>query len=123
MFLAWVPQRDAGHVLLRAAALLRTLRRMCAATLLPWLNFIVLFLTLVCVALYLSETRAIRIANEAQLEAQIRPALTVGSKGAGLGMFNVGNGAALNLQIVRTKGEEIDWAAKTNFGMRLAVLR
>ncbi len=31
-------------------------------------------------------------------------------------MSNIGSGAALNLRLVRTKVESVDWEAKSNFG-------
>ena len=42
-----------------------------------WLTFLVLSLNARLIWLYLKETNKIRIANEAQLEAQIRPAIAV----------------------------------------------
>jgi hypothetical protein len=73
---------------------------------------------------YLQETTELRrttqqqvaLANE-QLEAQIRPALTIviGPRGS-LCVSNIGSGAALNLRLVRTKVESVDWEAKSNFG-------
>jgi hypothetical protein len=85
---------------------------------------IVLILTAVFVWKYLQETAALRrtaqeqvgLANE-QLEAQIRPALTVTVDLAGsLCVSNIGSGTALNLRLVRTKVETVDWEAKSNFG-------
>jgi len=73
---------------------------------------------------YLQETaelrrtaqRQVALANE-QLEAQIRPALTLAiGDGGSLWVSNIGSGAALNLRLVRTTAESVDWEAKSNFG-------
>lgn len=72
---------------------------------------------------YLQETtelrraaqRQVALANE-QLEAQIRPALTIADIGGSLSVANIGSGAALNLRMVKTKTEGVDWGAKSNFG-------
>lgn len=78
---------------------LLTLWSMHTGSLLDWLTFIVLFLTFVCVAWYLYETRRIRIASDQQLEAQIRPAIAVRQHGAptGLVLHNVGKGPAFGV--------------------------
>jgi ABC-type sugar transport system ATPase subunit len=87
------------------------------------------------IAWYLWETRKLRLAAEDQVtksqsqisatheqveamrqqvaiaqdqrEAQIRPALTVIGKGATLWVVNIGNGPALNLQLVRGKNQTV----------------
>ena len=84
---------------------------------LAWLNFAVLFLTLLCVALYLRETNKIRITGEMQLEAQIAPALTLVREGDSLFVHNVGHGVALNVRAVRTKADSPGWDAAANFGV------
>jgi hypothetical protein len=85
---------------------------------------VVLIATAVFVWRYLQETAQLRrtaqqqvaLGNE-QLEAQIRPALTITVYLAGsLCVSNIGSGAALNLRLVRTKVESVDWEAKSNFG-------
>jgi hypothetical protein len=90
-----------------------------------------LLLSAFLIAWYLWETRKMRKAAEdqvhqsqalvstsqEQLEAQIRPALTlVIGEGGSLCVSNIGSGAALNLRLVKTKEESIDWGAKSNFG-------
>lgn len=84
---------------------------------------VVLVATAVFVWRYLQETaelrrtaqRQVALANE-QLEAQIRPALTVVDSGGRLHVSNIGSGSALNLRLVKTKVETIDWGAQSNFG-------
>ncbi len=85
-------------------------------SLLDWLNFIILSLTLICIAWYLYETRRIRCASERQLEAQIAPALTLVIEGDSLYVMNVGSGVALSPRAVRTKLVSVDWEAASNFG-------
>jgi hypothetical protein len=60
------------------------------------------------------------IAQE-QLEAQIRPALTL-TAGATLLVVNIGNGPALNLQLVKGQSQTVlpaSSSVETTFGMRL----
>jgi hypothetical protein len=57
-----------------------------------------------------------------QREAQIRPALTVSGKSATLLVVNIGNGPALNLQLVKGRRQTVLPASsriETNFGMRV----
>jgi len=59
---------------------------------------------------------------QAQLEAQIRPALTVSGRAATLLIVNIGNGPALNLQLVKGRTQTIlpgSSRVETNFGMRV----
>ena len=73
---------------------------------------------------YLQETTELRRAAQqqvalanAQLEAQITPTLgLVVSEAGTLAVSNIGSGAGLNLRLVRTTSESIDWEAKSNFG-------
>lgn len=54
-----------------------------------------------------------------QLEAQVRPALTVIRRGTTLHVVNIGNGPALNLQLVRGRDQTVFSASAkvdTNFG-------
>lgn len=93
-----------------------------SGSLVSWLTLLLLAINAVFFWIYLQETKKIRIASEAQFEAQIRPALTVVVNGIGslgtLCVSNVGSGAALNLRLVRTK-EGFDWEAESNFGNRV----
>jgi len=97
----------------------------------------------VLIAWYLWETRKLRRAAQDQVaqsqaqvdamrqqvaiaqdqrEAQVRPALTVIGKGTTLHVVNVGNGPALNLQLVKGRDQAPFSASSqvdTNFGMRL----
>jgi hypothetical protein len=79
-------------------------------------QLVVLFATAWFVWRYLQETTELRRIAQQQLEAQIRPALTLVSIGGVLYVSNVGSGAGLNLRLVKTKAEAVDWKAKTNFG-------
>lgn len=88
-------------------------------------QLVVLAVTAYFVWRYLQETTELRrtaqqqvaVANE-QLEAQIRPALTVEvNTAAYLCVSNVGSGTAFNLRLVRTKVELIGWEAESNFGV------
>src|SRR5260370_42263992 len=88
-------------------------------------RLVVLIASAVFVWRYLQETTELRrtaqqqvaLASE-QLEAQIRPALTiiVNRLSQSLCVSNIGSGAALNLRLVGTKVESVDWEAKSNFG-------
>jgi hypothetical protein len=62
---------------------------------------ILLTVTAVFVYRYLRETERLRIAANEQLEAQIRPALTVDGRAMNLRVVNVGSGTALNLRLVK----------------------
>jgi hypothetical protein len=78
---------------------------------------LVLIATALFVWWYLQETAELRRTAQQQLEAQIRPALTVVSPdGQSLLVSNIGSGAALNLRLVRTAVESLDWEAESNFG-------
>ena len=65
-----------------------------------WLTLLVLSVNARFIWLYLKETNKIRIANEAQLEAQIRPAIAVrfGSLQE-LELVNLGKGPALQVRL------------------------
>ena len=65
-----------------------------------WLTLLVLSMNALLIWLYLKETNKIRIANEAQLEAQIRPAIAVrfGSLQE-LELVNLGKGPALQVRL------------------------
>ncbi len=65
---------------------------------------------------YLQETTELRRAAQQQLEAQIRPALTVVDDRGWLVVSNVGSGVGLNLRLVKIKADSVDWEAKSNFG-------
>jgi hypothetical protein len=57
-----------------------------------------------------------------KLEAQIRPALTVSGQGTTLWVVNIGNGPALNLQLVKGRNQTLLPATsrvETTFGFRL----
>jgi len=88
-----------------------------SGSLVAWLTLLFLAVNAGFVWMYLQETKKIRIASEAQLEAQIRPALTlVVPDQESLWVSNIGSGSALNLRLVRTKVELVDWEAESNFG-------
>ena len=76
-----------------------------SGSLVGWLTLLLLAVNAVFVWLYLQETRKIRIANEAQLDAQISPAIVVRNKGApnGLELVNLGKGPALHLRLSATE--------------------
>jgi|HubBroStandDraft_1064217.scaffolds.fasta_scaffold58433_3 hypothetical protein len=66
--------------------------------------------------------RQVTIAQD-QLEAQIRPALTLAGKGATFWVVNIGNGSALNLQLVKGRSQTPYLSASSkvdsNFGRRI----
>lgn len=86
------------------------------------LQVLVLIVTACFVWKYLQETAELRraaqrqvvLAND-QLEAQIRPALTLVNIEV-LYVSNVGSGVGLNLRLVKSKEESVDWQAESNFG-------
>jgi hypothetical protein len=66
------------------------------ASLVDWLGLLLSAITVILVGLYLRETNRIRIATEAQLEAQIAPAIVVRVQPDGeLQFVNLGSGPAL----------------------------
>jgi len=71
------------------------------ASVVGWLTLLLLAVNAVLVWMYLRETKKIRIANEAQLEAQISPAIVVRNGGAPLGLelVKLGKGPALHRSI------------------------
>jgi hypothetical protein len=85
-----------------------------------------LLISAVLVAGYLVETRRLRIASQkqvdisqAQLEAQIRPALVVRMRGT-LHVANVGAGSALNVTLMEAgAADQIAWDAQFKSGTRL----
>jgi hypothetical protein len=84
-----------------------------SGSLVAWLTLLLLAVNAVFFWIYLQETKKIRIANEAQLEAQIRPALDVDpSKPSDLNIVNVGKGPALSIGFsLRDSGADVDWSA------------
>jgi hypothetical protein len=78
-----------------------------SASLVGWLTLLLLAVNAVLVWLYLGETKKIRIANEAQLEAQISPAVVVRLESfsggiSRLALVNLGKGPALHLRLSAT---------------------
>lgn len=79
-------------------------RRMYARILVDWLDLILSAITVILVWLYLRETNRIRIATEAQLEAQIAPAIVVRVQPDGeLQFINLGSGPALDVRLSATE--------------------
>jgi hypothetical protein len=76
-----------------------------SGSLVAWLTLLLLAVNAVFVWLYLQETKKIRIANEDQLEGQIRPAIVVHNDpaGRGLELVNLGAGPALHLKLCKTE--------------------
>ncbi len=74
------------------------------ASLVDWLGLLLSAITVILVWLYLRETNRIRIATEAQLEAQIAPAFVVRVQPDGeLQFVNLGSGPALHVRLSATE--------------------
>jgi hypothetical protein len=74
------------------------------ASLVDWLGLLLSAITVILVGLYLRETNRIRIATEAQLEAQIAPAIVVRVQPDGeLQFVNLGSGPALHVRLSATE--------------------
>ncbi|MGO9403648.1 MAG: hypothetical protein ACLPVW_09275 [Terriglobales bacterium] len=79
---------------------LPTIRDMDSGSLVAWVTVLLLAVNAVLVWMYLGETKKIRIANEAQLEAQLMPAVVVRHVGSqALQLVNVGKGPALHIKL------------------------
>jgi hypothetical protein len=74
------------------------------ASLVDWFGLLLSGITVILVGLYLRETNRIRIATEAQLEAQIAPAIVVRVQPDGeLQFVNLGSGPALHVRLSATE--------------------
>jgi len=105
--------------------------------LIGWLTLGLLVVNAFLVWRYLGETTKIRIANEAQIEAQIRPAIAilVGLDGRELRLMNLGKGPALNVRLSPAErsaegrpglefwGDEIDFMVPDHTSSRATAVR
>jgi hypothetical protein len=78
-------------------------------TLTDWIQVVLLAVNAGLVYWYVKVTQGIHRTSQAQLEAQIRPALVIRAYGT-LRISNVGAGAAINLKLVQANaGDPIVW--------------